>query len=262
VFGQILVDFLFRLTFGIATAMALTPSRFVTSGFFRVHLWVLMGLQTLTALTLSSPSASSGAAAHFGTRMFWAAITAAVLSYVGSVVWMYEKRGLGKLFIAGVAAACWLGGWWSLGSRSAADGWHAADFLTGGLLLGLVTTAMLLGHWYLNTPTMRLEPLKRLLVLLALAILLRMVVSGSGAALAAQQAAAGGSMPVSTWALFLTLRWAAGLVSVLALTGLAWQTLKIPNTQSATGILYAAVILAFIGELTSQLLSAEARYPV
>ena len=39
-------------------------------------------------------------------------------------------------------------------------------------------------------------------------------------------------------------------------------TLKIPNTQSATGILYAAVILAFIGELTSQLLTAEARFPL
>jgi hypothetical protein len=48
----------------------------------------------------------------------------------------------------------------------------------------------------------------------------------------------------------------------LVLTWLTWQTLKIPNTQSATGILYAAVVLAFIGELTSQLLSAEARYPL
>jgi hypothetical protein len=38
--------------------------------------------------------------------------------------------------------------------------------------------------------------------------------------------------------------------------------LKIPNTQSATGILYAAVVLAMIGELTSQLLSAETMYPV
>jgi hypothetical protein len=60
----------------------------------------------------------------------------------------------------------------------------------------------------------------------------------------------------------VALRWLAGLVSVLGLAWLTWQTLKIPNTQSATGILYAAVILAFIGELTSQLLSAEARYPI
>ena len=62
--------------------------------------------------------------------------------------------------------------------------------------------------------------------------------------------------------LFLALRWLSGLAGVLVVAWLTWQTLKIPNTQSATGILYAGVILAFIGELTSQLLSAGARYPV
>jgi hypothetical protein len=69
-------------------------------------------------------------------------------------------------------------------------------------------------------------------------------------------------IPATTFALFLTLRWLSGLIGTLFLAALTWQTLKIPNTQSATGILYAAVILTFIGELTSQLLSAETLYPV
>jgi hypothetical protein len=43
---------------------------------------------------------------------------------------------------------------------------------------------------------------------------------------------------------------------------MAWETLRIPNTQSATGVLYAGVILAFIGELTAQLLSAGRLFPV
>ena len=47
-----------------------------------------------------------------------------------------------------------------------------------------------------------------------------------------------------------------------ALAVMTWQTLKIPNTQSATGILYVAVIGVFIGELTSQLLSAHASFPL
>ncbi len=62
--------------------------------------------------------------------------------------------------------------------------------------------------------------------------------------------------------MFLALRWLTGLVGTLVLAALTWQTLKIPNTQSATGILYAGVILTFIGELTSQLMSAESLYPV
>ena len=40
---------------------------------------------------------------------------------------------------------------------------------------------------------------------------------------------------------------------------MSWQTLKIPNTQSATGILYVAVITTFLGELTAQLLSPRRR---
>jgi hypothetical protein len=62
--------------------------------------------------------------------------------------------------------------------------------------------------------------------------------------------------------MFLALRWLAGILGVLIMAAMTWQTLRIPNTQSATGILYAGVILAFIGELVSQLLSAQATYPV
>jgi len=61
---------------------------------------------------------------------------------------------------------------------------------------------------------------------------------------------------------FVALRWLAGLIGVGALAVMTWQTLKIPNTQSATGILYVAVIGVFIGELTSQLLSAHASFPL
>lgn len=264
-FGQLLVEFLFRLTFGIATAMALTPSRLVTSGFFRVHLWVLLGLQTLAALAAYSAARPlAGKAAHdMPHQLFTLAVLAAVLSYLGSIIWMYEERRLGKLVIWGIAAACLVAGWWSGVGSSAHQGWRMADFATGGILLGFVTTAMLLGHWYLNTPTMKLEPLRRLLLCLGGAIVIRMIVSGSGAWLqATTHLETAATMPASTWSLFLILRWSAGLISVAGLTWLTWQTLKIPNTQSATGILYAAVILTLIGELTSQLLSAESTFPV
>jgi len=43
---------------------------------------------------------------------------------------------------------------------------------------------------------------------------------------------------------------------------MAWQTLKIPNTQSATGILYVGVMTTFLGELTAQLLSQDAAFPL
>jgi hypothetical protein len=93
-------------------------------------------------------------------------------------------------------------------------------------------------------------------------IAIRMGICLAGAWLAMAVPLASLGMPSFHWMLFVSLRWLAGLAGVLLMAWLTWQTLKIPNTQSATGILYAGVILAFIGELTSQLLSAQARYPV
>jgi len=132
------------------------------------------------------------------------------------------------------------------------------DLASGGLLLGSTLAAMFLGHWYLNTPTMELLPLKRLVALMALAITARAVSSGTGLGL---QFAAGTTLPIEFWS-FIALRWLSGLLGTLAMAWLTWETLKVPNTQSATGLLYAGVILSFIGELTSQLLSVGSLYPL
>jgi len=256
---HVLIEFLFRLTFGIAAAMALAPAQWITAGFFRVHLWVLLGVQTLAVLAISSRDPAPDLPAWAAASQWWLALAAAVLSYLGAVVWMYEARRLGKIAICLVGLCALAGSLVPVLARGQGPVvLQAADRVTGGLLLGLVTTAMLLGHWYLNTPTMRLAPLQRLLVALAGAIALRAAVGLMGLVLAGGASAG----PLATAGLFVALRWLAGLVGVAVLTGLTWQTLKIPNTQSATGILYAAVILAFIGELTSQLMSAQAAYPV
>ena len=68
--------------------------------------------------------------------------------------------------------------------------------------------------------------------------------------------------PTTAWWWFVTMRWAFGLAGVAVLIWMAWRTLDIPNTQSATGILYVAVIGAFVGETMSLLLSAESVYPI
>jgi hypothetical protein len=46
-------------------------------------------------------------------------------------------------------------------------------------------------------------------------------------------------------------------VGALAVVVMTWQTLKIPNTQSATGILYVGVIVTFLGELLALLLTTQ-----
>ena len=51
--------------------------------------------------------------------------------------------------------------------------------------------------------------------------------------------------------------WLTGLAGLLVLAIMSRKTLDVPNTQSATGILYVGVIFAFLGELSSQLLSVQ-----
>jgi hypothetical protein len=279
----ILLQFLLRLSFGLAVGMAITSSRQVTSGFFRNHLYVTLGLTMLAALVSYSTAPDA----------FWWAVGAAVASYVGSVCWLYDKQGAGKAALLLVALSS-LNGTFNLDQmqpeveneslnkyfpviqvvispievsqledRTRQMG-HMSGFLflisnlSSGLLLGLTVAAMLLGHWYLNSPTMELAPLRRLLSAVGAAVGLQTVVSALGLVCEIHYAT-----ELSTQTLlFILLRWSFGLVGVAVLAGMAWQTLKIPNTQSATGILYVAVVGVFVGELTGLLLSAESVFPL
>jgi hypothetical protein len=258
----LLTEFLLRLSFGMAAGMAIVPPRLVTSGYFRNHLYVTLGLSALAALL-------SRVAAH---HAFWWAVAAAVLSYIGSVCWLYEKRRAGVALLVAVAAAAVVGALAITGRSTApaesaasvvvtepslAEGLRLLQPITSGLLLGTTMAAMLLGHWYLNAPGMELAPLRRLLIAMGAAVALQAALCGVGLALEASQHA----LSTQDW-LFLLLRWSFGLVGVLILTGLTWKTLEIPNTQSATGILYVAVMGVFVGETMSLLLSAESVFPV
>lgn len=255
---QILVQFIFRLTFGIALAMAITPARLVTSGFYRVHLWVLMGLNTFAALILYS----SGEFFEEWSLVFAETIVMVLASYAGAVLWLYEAKTVGKFVLFGIAllavAAAILATPWDASVTGLGLVLGVLDLLSGGLLLGVTMAAMFLGHWYLNTPGMELVPLKRLVLLMAAAVVARTLLCGIGVGLQANYVP---EMSVSFW-IFVVFRWLAGLLGVLMLAKLAWETLKVPNTQSATGILYAGVVLTFIGELSSQLLSVDTLYPV
>jgi hypothetical protein len=256
----VLLQFVFRLTFGMALAMAATSPRLVTSGFFRVHLWVLMGLNTFAGLAVYAHRDTWPAA----WPVLAMAVASALLCYIGSVIWLYEAKRAGWAMlpivaILGLAAAMYASLATSKTEMSPAMvAGHSLQIATSGALLGAVVTAMLLGHWYLNTPGMALGPLRRLLIFTAAAVALRGVVCASGLIWALSVEGA----PSPTWSSLVALRWLSGLAGVLLLTWLAWRTLLIPNTQSATGILYAAVIVVFMGELSSQFLSLGTAYPL
>jgi hypothetical protein len=247
----LLAQFLLRLAFGLAFGMGITSSRQVTSGYFRNHLYVTLGLSTLAALTLASLDRAA----------MWFAGLAAVISFFGAAFWLYEASRAGKV-------ALWLVAFCDLAAAVLSyqgsepfhmnAAWRTLSIATSGLILGLVFAAMLLGHWYLNAPGMSLGPLRRLLAAAAIAVIAQAVLSTVGTI----NAWSAHTEPSTTWWLFVALRWSFGICGVLAMLWMAGRTLEIPNTQSATGILYVAVIGVFVGELVSALLSAESTVPL
>jgi hypothetical protein len=258
---DVLIQFVFRITFGVALAMCATPARWVSSGFYRVHLWVLMGLNTLASLTIYTQHESlSLATGQFSAILAFAA-GLAVLSYFGSVIWLYEQVSAGiailGIIAAGGLAAAMLATTWR-DSQLWALTIQLLNLVTSGILLGSAVSAMFLGHWYLNSPTMELLPFRRLVWMLIVAVVTRGVVNGAGLLWELESSAI---LDTKFW-IFVALRWFSGLIGTLLFAVMTWHTLKIPNTQSATGILYVGVVLTFIGELTSQFLSARALYPL
>lgn len=252
----VLLQFLYRLAFGLAFAMAITSPKQVASGFFRNHLYVLLGLNVLAAA-----AAWSGGAGQFDRVL---PIVGAVVSYIGAVLWLYEKprAGIGAIVIVSLLAiaAAWKETAVPSGLTAAETLLFRLDPVSGGLTLGMTMAAMLLGHWYLNAPGMKIEPIKKLVLGMGLAIALRSAVSGLGLGLNLAQGA--GLFDSAAFSAMLALRWLAGIVGSLIVARMTWETLKIPNTQSATGILYVGVILTFLGELTAQLLSQRAMFPL
>ncbi len=246
---SLLVAFLCRFGWGMAVGLLLTPAGDVPAGFFRVNLLVVMGLATLAALAAAT-------AWPFGVVCAACAL-AAVASWLGGIGWLAARRGFATVCTLVVTAALAMASVASVESAGGGEGLLAAvAALSAGLVIGLSVHAMLLGHWYLNAPGMRVDILQTMVLwtmaawggetLIALAGLPTLLAEVADPA----TAALGG------------LRWIAGLMGLPVLLVMSRRTLEIPNTQSATGILYVACLAAIVGELTAQLLTDRAGWPV
>jgi len=240
---RLLLDFLLRFGWGLSVALVATPAAIVPAGFFRVNLLVVLGVATGAAIC------AGGAG---GWARIWA-VAAAVVAWLGSVAWLLDARraGLaacgacGLLLAAATADAAGAGrGAWGV----------AIEPLVSGLVTGLTVHAMLLGHWYLNAPGMRVDALRRMIDLALAAWALRLVGELAPFAVAPWPVLPSGAAATA----LVALRWLAGLAGLPILLVMARKTLDIPNTQSATGILYVACLAAILGELTAQLLRAAA----
>jgi hypothetical protein len=141
-----------------------------------------------------------------------------------------------------------------LGAASAVGGPYALSLVrlvAGALLLGLVSDAMLLGHWYLVQPGLDRDPIRELVKLVAwmwpfeVAALL---------------------WPVGMWQVIdgtvddgwnglLGWTWAVCALTTIGLVGATWLALKERSysaVMAATGLLYLAILTAFGTDLIAR----------
>ncbi len=158
-------------------------------------------------------------------------------------------------------------------------------FVAGALALGGVMTAMLLGHWYLNTPTASGKPLEFVTTLTLVALALEMAflifvgpatvhatvattqiapgtvihTTGSGVVISSPTPGANGQTPESTarqtpiaTTAMVWLEFILGFLAPLALAAVALYLTRGRSFQSATGMLYLCVSFIFLGEILAR----------
>lgn len=146
--------------------------------------------------------------------------------------------------------------------------WRAASFAGSALILGTVMSAMITGHWYLVNRRLTIQPLRIASLMFLGAAVLRLLLviaviaalAFSSESLAAQTAQTLLRLSGPGWLFWL--RVLIGLIGPLIFAGMIYATVKIRSTQSATGMLYATVVLVFIGEAFSKFIWLFTGIPV
>ncbi|CAN5499767.1 hypothetical protein BH09PLA1_BH09PLA1_35730 [soil metagenome] len=126
-------------------------------------------------------------------------------------------------------------------------------------MCGIALMDMLLGHAYLTAARMTMSPFRRLNFSLVVVMALRAVCATAGVLILQRR------MQVeSLWGihgLFIGTRWFVGLLVPAVFVYMAHDCIKRRATQSATGILYVAGVLIFLGEIIALQLVRETGLP-
>ncbi len=240
-----LAIFAIRVAGGLAAMLLIAPRAVVPLAFFRTHCLVMLGLLVVAAVAEGR---------SVPTIILSATIAAAALAYLGSALW---GIGLPRVALPITFAIALIGAgliaWDSRSGSALRVGLNLAGGLASSALLGSTLTAMLLGHHYLTAPAMAISPLRTFVAIMAGSLGVRTLLAAAGLAVwFGGWAGLGSRAELSP--MFLGMRWGMGVLGPALATVLAWKTVEIRSTQSATGILYIGMTLTLFGELSALIL--------
>lgn len=262
--SQVSARFFLELALGLLLALALLDRRAIGAGFTRLMAaFVLAALIPAWLLARSGGVELPGHASWMATVMV--AATLLLLFGAGRLGRAIEWLALGAGVVGG-GGAMLIAVHRSLALETTGQApLQLASCVASMGVLGLITGAMILGHWYLVTPDLPVQHLGRLTRLATFAAYAKLALLGAtiaafpdrfgeaGRSLAAiigfDDGGRGASFQVKLDFLWLLARIAIGLVGTAILGHMTLKTIELKATQPATGILYAATVMVLMGEL-------------
>jgi hypothetical protein len=236
------------IAWGCLTLLPLVALREIGQGFYRFFGFMCVALQTLAiGLALMAggdwEEGYKAAAIALGVSLFFTLCFTVALR-IRRQWFLWSCFGLAV--ISGLAAITyfpWIGQTPML--------YLAIHALISALAMGAVILAMMLGHWYLVTPKLSITPLKRYsgsYILLTVLTALELVLSYIFYVGWGNEPATLTSQRWMSEIMFVLFRVAWGILPPLGMAYWILETVRMKSTQSATGILYAAMICTMIGE--------------
>lgn len=264
----VLYTFLIEVTVGTFAVLLLTDFwGELGRGFLASVGLTALGVAICARLSLSGIDFGRGQELYPGIDLGWNGIqdwwlTASIVLLVGYNLMVFlgtdkARRVVGIVALA--ACAFTLLAVAMLYRGSYLGGWIAPfSFFLGAASVGTVLTGMLLGHWYLVTPTLTVAPLARINRLFGYALIGQavLVVINAGPWVA-------NSLAVSDkWGVFFWLRLVVGIIFPLILAYATAQTCKLKAHMSSTGFLYVALGCVLAGEIVSRVLLFQTYVPL
>ena len=265
-----------QLYVGGFLALSIPPFHGIERGFYKSTAGVYLGAGLLAlvgrvALLLRPPA--SAAPFHTGDAVelfLWVVSLASAAVYMRTL-WGEDYRVRARAYVvawtSGLAAlavsaqAFRLAPWLSLESIL-----YPASFIAAALLLGAVTTGMLLGHWYLIDQELSIDPFRNMFRFFAIMLIVQAALLLAGSALIG----VGGSEPswsglrdlLTDHTSLLVVRLLLSPIAAAGLAWMIWKTLQIPQTMAATGLFYIAILSVLVGELMGRFILFRTSLPL
>lgn len=262
--------FVYSLAGGILTVLATGRTQDIAWKFMR-----LMGLLVFAPVCLvlvwQARAAESIADAASQGHMIFAALLAVAGAAVAIMAPIAQRHGRSYRLLcalggaAGLTSACLMATSIHAESSTLTHAMITVNQIGGGIMVGSITVAWLLGHAYLTATKMTIAPLKHFSKMLNWAIGARIAFAVVSLGIAWWSDRSGQSAILASLAnswLIVSLRVSVGLVAIAIFSYMVWDCVRLRSTQSATGILYFGSVFAYVGELASQELVRECAWPI